>query len=146
MSRKEYLFDSPEPFLKKHRELLAGGLEPDDMELFYPHPVHGLEEKIDPKPSFLRFITLTGALTGLIGGFSFIIYTIFSWPLNTGGKPLISIPAFIIVAFEITILLGGVISFLGFLLLTRLPDFRRMADPVDYGNKFAIVVREGAES
>lgn len=78
--------------------------------------------------SHLRFFTLTGAIAGFVLSFLFILFTVFDWPLITGGKPLVSVPAFIIVAFECTILIGGIVSFLGFLHINRLPNIKRIID------------------
>jgi len=138
--RREFVFDSCEEFLDKRRELLGSGVAEEEMTLYAPHPVHGLDDQVNPKPSRLRYFTFIGALTGLITGFAFPIYTVYSWPLITGGKPLVSTPAFVIIAFELTILFGGVISFLGFLLLSRLPSVKDILTPEEYGNKFAILI------
>lgn len=144
--RKEFVFDTYEEFIAKWQELRKGGVAREDMTLIAPHPVHGFDERIDPKPSRLRYFTFLGALAGLVTGFAFPIYTVYSWPLITGGKPLVSIPAFVIIAFELTILFGGVISFLGFLLLARLPNLKRIVSPLDYGNRFAIIIEQKERS
>ena len=66
------------------------------------------------------------------------------WPIIRGGKPIVALPAFIIVAFELTVLFGGVISFIGFLLLSSLPSVKKIIEPEDYGNKFVIdIEKEG---
>ena len=49
----------------------------------------------------VRLFTLVGALLGCTAGFSLPIYTVSAWPLITGGKPLFSIPAFVVIAFEL---------------------------------------------
>ena len=138
--KQMHRFQNPDQFTSKFHELLESGITRDQMNLYYPHPVHGLDDAIDPKPSFLRWFTFTGAVSGLITGFAFTIYSVLSWSLNSSGKPLISIPAFIIIAFELTILFGAVLSFGGFLLLSRLPSVPRIMDPIDFENEFVIVV------
>jgi hypothetical protein len=90
----------------------------------------------------VRFFALGGGITGLVAGFAFTIYTVKSWPLITGGKPLVSTPAFLIIAYELTILFGALVSFFGFILLARLPALRKIFAPKEeFTNKFEILVK-----
>jgi hypothetical protein len=59
-----------------------------------------------------------------------------------GGKPIVSIPAFVIIAFELTILFGALATLTGFLILAGLPSPKGIAEPQEYGNRFAIIVSE----
>lgn len=138
--RNEYVFETPEGFLEKLKFLAQEGVKPSAVTTYTPFHVRGMEQIFKLKPSAMRYITLAGALSGFTLGFTFIIYTVIVWPLITGGKGIISIPAFIILAFECTILAGGVISFLGFLHLVKLPNVMHIINPRDCGNKFIIVV------
>ena len=139
--KQEFIFDESAPFMHKYQELINQGVDKKDLTVFYPHPVHGLDDVLDKKPSFLRVFTLTGCLMGLVFGFFFTIYTsAYAWPINTGGKPFASIPAYLIVAFELTILLGAIFSFIGFLFLARLPVVKYIDKPEEYGNQFVIRV------
>ena len=139
--KQEFLFDTHKECLAKWHELVDSGVSKKEITLIAPHPVHGLDETLDPAPSRLRYITFFAGLTGCLSGFALTIYTsAYSWPLNSGGKPMNSIPAFIIIAFELTILFGGVISLFGFMLLARLPDIKKIISPEEYGNKYAIIV------
>ena len=52
-------------------------------------------------------ITLAGALAGTACGFAFAILASLAWPLVTGGKPIVSLPPFAIIAFEVTVLFGA---------------------------------------
>jgi hypothetical protein len=139
MSRK-YVFDEKEAFLHKLNQLVSNGISANDIEIFTPYPVHEAEHILNFKTSPLRFFTLFGALSGLLFGFWLTIWTSLDWPLIRGGKPIVSIPAFIILAFEVTILFGGIVSFVGFLLLSKFPDFKRINRPEDYGNQFVIEI------
>lgn len=91
--------------------------------------------------SRLNFFTFTGAVLGLIAGFALTIYTSLSWPIQTSGKPIISLPPFIIIAFELTILFGAIASFLGFLILTGLPQASSISSPIEHENQFVILER-----
>lgn len=138
---QEYRFSEKAEFLSKLKELLSAGVSSRDISVVSPYPVHEAEEILREPASNLKFFTFIGALSGLCTGFAFTIYTVVSWPLITGGKPLVSIPAFIIIAFELTILFGAIASFLGFLFLSRLPSIKRISAPLEYANDFVIVLR-----
>ncbi len=69
--------------------------------------------------------------------------TSLSWPLIVGGKPIVSLPPFLIIAFALTILFGALSTFLGFLLLSRLPSLRGIRSEKEYGNAFVILVDDG---
>ena len=103
----------------------------DRLDCYSPAPDHTLEQLIGTRVSPVRLFTLVGAILGCTAGFALPIYTVSAWPLITGGKPLVSIPPFVVIAFELTILLGAIGGMLGFLLLARLPRLTRtpLADP-----------------
>ncbi len=136
----EYSYANKAEFLAKLKELIEGGVPRRDISLFTPYPVHEAEHLIKEPPSKLKYFTFLGAISGLFTGFAFTIYTALSWPLITGGKPFVSIPAYVIIAFELTILFGALASFAGFLLLSRLPSIKRITSPVEHGNNFVIKV------
>jgi len=138
----EYRFDDRETFLRKLEELVAEGVEPGRLTVLTPYHVHEAERLLGARPSPLKFFSLAGAVSGFVLGFLFIVFTVLDWPLITGGKPLLSIPAFIIVAFECTILFGGIVSFIGFLHINRLPMPKRVVSPRECGNQFVIVTTD----
>ena len=76
-------------------------------------PVHELEDVIDKKQSKVRLFSLAGALFGFALGWILTLYTSFEWNLITGGKPIASIPSFVIIAFEFTVLFGAFFTFIG---------------------------------
>jgi len=138
--KQEFLFDKESDFLNKLQSLIESGVNKEDITVISPFPVREIDEILDSAPSKIKFFTLLGAITGLITGFAFTIYTVLSWPIITGGKPIISIPAFVIISFELTILFGALASFLGFLFFSKLPGLKQITSPVEYGNKFVIIV------
>ena len=140
----EFKYDTKEEFLEKLEELVKKGVKSDAITTL-PFHVHEAEHIMKSKPSELRFFTLVGALAGFFLSFIFIIYTVLDWPLITGGKSLVSIPAFIIIAFECTILFGGIVSLLGFLHLNRLPDIKRVIEPRECGSQFIIIYNLATE-
>jgi hypothetical protein len=70
-------------------------------------PNHELEEALDHRVSPVRLITLIGGLTGCAAGFGMTIWMSHDWPVIVGGKPIGSIPPYVVIAFELTILLGA---------------------------------------
>ena len=86
------------------------------LETFSPYPDDELCNISEPTRSPIRWMTLLGGIMGGICGLSLTIWTTLQWPLLiTGGKPLISFPPFLIIAFELTILLGALATAAGFL-------------------------------
>jgi FtsH-binding integral membrane protein len=141
----EFKYDTKEEFLEKLEELAKSGVKSNTITTLTPFHVHEAEHIMKSKPSELRFFTLVGALAGFFLSFIFIIYTVLDWPLITGGKSLVSIPAFIIIAFECTILIGGIVSLFGFLHLNRLPDIKRVMEPRECGSQFIIIYNSATE-
>ncbi|NUM36188.1 MAG: DUF3341 domain-containing protein [Candidatus Brocadiae bacterium] len=135
-----FSFDTEQDFKAKLRELKAFSHK---IQVITPYWVHDVEEILGSSPSPLKFFTLMGCVTGFVAGMGLSLHTVFSWPINTGGKPLVSLLPFSIVAYALCILLGGLFSFAGFLHLTRLPD---ITNPIsimpqeEYGNKFVILM------
>jgi len=77
-------------------------------DAFTPYAVHGLDDAMGIKRSWLPYATFTAGLTGLMSAAALEIWTsAVDWPINIGGKPLVSFPAFVPIMFELTVLLGG---------------------------------------
>ena len=140
--RQEYRFDNPNEFVHKLEDLIKEGVNQREMDLYTPYPIPGLDDVLKAPGSMLKFFTLTGAVTGFCTGMIFTSYTVVAWPLVTSGKPHISLPPFLIISFELTILLGAIFSLLGIFVLGRLPNLCNMAPPPEkeYGNEFVIVI------
>ena len=101
------------------RAILDEGL--GEVVTYSPVPDHALDQALHVTVSPVRLFVLIGGVLGCATGFIFPIYTVSEWPLITGGKPLISIPPFVVIAFELTILFAALGGLAGFLLLTGLP-------------------------
>src|SRR3982074_634125 len=106
------------------RKLRAKGFS--ELTVYTPVPVEEIEEEIEKvRPlSNVRLFTLVGALTGTATGFFLTIWSSLKWELITGGKAPVSFPPFIIIAFELTILFGGLATLVALLLLGKLPKTR----------------------
>lgn len=113
-------FDSPAALLEATRKAYGAGYR--RMDAYSPFPVEELSEALGVRKDYVSLITLAG---GLLGGLS--AYALQWWinkiayPINIGGRPLHSWPAFIIVTFEMTILFAGIAAVVGMLALNGLP-------------------------
>lgn len=112
----------------------------DGMDAFTPYPVHGLGDALGLKRSWVSAVTLLFGLLGCLGGLVFTIWTsAYDWPINIGGKPMVSIPAFIPIVFECTVLLGGVMTFFAVWWFSGLPNYgRKLVDPRVTKDAFAL--------
>ena len=91
-------------------------------EAYAPFPVEGLSEAMALKRNAVPLITLIGGLAGGLGGFFFQYWvSAMAYPLNIGGRPYNSWPAFIPVTFELTVLGAALSAVFGMLALNGLP-------------------------
>ncbi len=98
-------FGAPTVAAAAVRALRDGGFA--DVRVAMPAPFPEVVAAIGKPRSKLHFITLPGALAGLLCGIALTVGTSVAWPLITGGKPIVSIPPFVIVVFEVTVLIGS---------------------------------------
>lgn len=115
----------------------------DDLEIYSPVPSHEIEHAIGKGPSRVRTWTLVGGLTGVTLGYVATIWMSYDWPLVIGGKPFASVPAYTVIAFELTILLGGVLTVLGLVTHGILATLRghQAHRPSFSSNEFGCLVR-----
>jgi hypothetical protein len=113
-----------------------------DFDAYTPYPVHGLLDAQGLERSPLPFITFAAGMTGLTCGFLLEYWTsAVDWPLNVAGKPFNSLPAFIPIMFECTILFAGLATVAGMFIINGLPNLKRKAfDPSITRDRFALVI------
>lgn len=115
------LYDNPDTLLAAAARVREHGFR--NADAFTPYPVHGLSEALGIKKSWIPYVTLVMGLTGAILGLTFEIWTsAIDWPLNVGGKPFVSLPAFIPVTFESGVLIGGTMTLAALLIACGLPN------------------------
>ncbi len=110
------------------RALRAAGHS--DVRMASPAPFPELVEALERPRSRLDSATLSGALLGVLAGFALCIGTAVAWPLVTGGKAIVSIPPFVIIAFEVSVLIGASVNLVA-LAVTAGRGRRRRAVPFD---------------
>jgi hypothetical protein len=114
-------FDSPSAVVAAARRVYEAGYR--RINAYSPFPIEELSEAIGFHRDYVALATLIGGILGALGGFALQYWTsAVDYPLNVGGRPLLSLPAFIPVTFECTILLGSFGAFIGNLLMNRLPQ------------------------
>ncbi|HET6568165.1 MAG TPA: quinol:electron acceptor oxidoreductase subunit ActD [Rhodothermales bacterium] len=123
-------FPTAEDLLHAARDVYAAGYR--KMDAYTPFPVEGLSEALDLRDHRIPLIVLLGALAGGCGAFIMMSYSaVFDYPLNVGGRPLFSWPAFIPITFEMMVLFGGLAGLAGMLVLNRLPKLYHPIFSVD---------------
>src|SRR2546423_15643892 len=113
-------FENPEELVAAVRLARAAGYR--RMDAYTPFPVEGLSEELGFHHTALPLIVLIGGLVGCAGGFLLQYWiSAIDYPLNIGGRPADSWPAFIPVTFEMTILIAALSWVFGMVGLNGLP-------------------------
>lgn len=130
-------FASAEALLDAARRARTAGYR--GVEAYAPFPVDGLAEAVGMRRNWIAALVFGGGLLGGLGGFFMQWYSaVVSYPINSGGKPPNSWPAFIPVTFELTVLAAALVGFLGMLFLNGLP---RLYHPVFNVREFDLASR-----
>ena len=119
------VFPAMDQLLRGIHELNQAGHK--NFLVYSPVPHHEIEHALHRPKSPVRVFTLIGALTGFCTGWALTIGSVMHYPLIVGGKPLISIPPFGVLAYILTILFGALATMFGFLINARLPQLRLAA-------------------
>lgn len=114
-------FATPEELIHAAKKVREAGYR--RLDAYAPFPVEGLSEALGLKRNMVPSLTLLGGLLGGVGGFFFQYWAAaITYPMNIGGRPLNSWPAFIPVTFELTVLGAALSAVFGMLALNKLPQ------------------------
>lgn len=131
-------FDNPTELVAAARQTYEAGYR--RINGYSPYPIEELWEAIGFHHTGLPLIVFIGGVVGGLGGFLMQYYlSVFEYPLNVGGRPLNSWPAFIPITFECTILAAAFAAVFGMLALNKLPQ---PYHPVFNAPNFALATRD----
>ena len=131
-------FEKPDELLAATRKAHDAGYR--RIDAFSPMPIADLAEACGFHQTKVASITLCGGIVGCLGGFGLQYYaSVISYPLNIGGRPYNSWPAFIPITFETTVLGAAIACVVGMLALNGLPS---PYHPVFNVPRFALASRD----
>jgi Alternative complex III, ActD subunit len=130
-------FETPTELVKACKAAYTEGYR--EMDAYSPFPIEEASEAIGFHKSAVPLVVLVGGILGGLSGFGLQYWiNVIAYPLNIGGKPYDSWPAFIVPTFELTILFAGVIGMIGMFALNGLP---RPYHPLFNVDAFSAVTR-----
>jgi hypothetical protein len=131
-------FDSPDALVEAARRTQALGYRKFDA--YTPFPIEELHEAMDAHRTAVPLLVLLGGIVGGLGGYGLEYWvSAVAYPLNIGGRPFHSWPAFIPITFETTVLVAALTAVFGMLALNRLPE---PYHPVFNVPRFALATRD----
>jgi hypothetical protein len=142
-------FDTPGAVMAAAERVRAEGYERWDV--CTPFPVHGMDKAMGVKRTILPVLVFGGGISGTIAATALQIFTnstsltipfpipVTGYPFLISGKPLLSIPAFIPVMFELTVLFAALTTVFGMFLMNGLP---RLSHPLLGNDRFRRVTND----
>jgi hypothetical protein len=114
-------FDNPNAIVAAARRTYEAGYR--RINAYSPYPVEELSEAIGFRRNLVPLTVFICGVLGAVGGYALQAWTsAVDYPINVGGRPLVSIPSFIPITFECTVLLASFGAFIGMLMMNRLPQ------------------------
>jgi hypothetical protein len=114
-------FSEPEDLVEAATRAYEAGYR--KMDAYSPMPVHGLAEAIGFNRNAVAPVVLVGGVFGCVSGFMLCYWiAVITYPLNVGGRPLNSWPAWIPITFEVTVLVASLSAVIGMLIMNGLPQ------------------------
>jgi hypothetical protein len=137
------VFEREEDTLEAVRASRALGLK--IVDVYGPYAIHGIEDAMGLAPSRIPWIVFALGLLGAGAKVWFEFWTTATdWPINVGGKPFNSLPAFVPVTFEVMVLFAALSAVIAFFIVCRLWPGKRHVLPVPgvTNDRFAIVLEQ----
>ncbi len=114
-------FEKPDQLIHATEAAYSAGYR--RMDAYTPFPIEEVSEAIHFHDDLVRRIVLVAAISGIITALTLqVLGSAVDYPLNIGGRPLLSWPAFIPITFELTILFSGIAAVLSVIVLNGLPQ------------------------
>lgn len=115
-------FDDAEALTDAARGMRDKGYR--QLDAFSPYPIHGLAGILGMGRTRMPWLVLAGGIFGVVGAYALILYSVeIDYPINVGGRPLNSWPAYVVIAFEVGILCAALAGFIGLLAANGLPEY-----------------------
>lgn len=125
-------FAEPGPMLDTARALRQEGWQ---VEVHSPFPLEGMRQALGFEERIVPRAFLAGGVAGAFTGFGMQAYTNFAFPLDVGGRPLIAVPAFMLITFELTVLFAVLAGIGAMFVRNRLP---RLHHPLFDAERFGL--------
>jgi hypothetical protein len=137
------IFTGEKELLEVTRTVRERGLK--IVDVYAPYAVHGLDKAMGLAPSRLPWVCFALGLFGAAFKVWFEYWTsAVDWPINVGGKPWDSLPAFVPITFEVMVLFAGLSTVFAFFLISRLYPGKKavISDIGTTDDRFALVLEE----
>lgn len=134
------IYNDDEVVVNAVKKIRENGVKVHDV--LSPHAVHGIDDALGLKESRLHITGFIYGISGTAFAFWFMTWIFTSdWPINFGGKPHFSFPAFIPIMFEFTVLCSAIGMTLTWLIRCRMypGKLREMIDERTTDDKFGVV-------
>jgi hypothetical protein len=118
-------FDRPERLVEAVRQVRAARFRAVDT--YSPFPIEEVTEILELRDRRIPILTAMGAIFGAASGFGMQVYANLAFPIDIGNRPLVAVPAFWLITFELAVLCAVLLAIFGMLVLNRLP---RLHHPV----------------
>jgi len=118
-------FDRPERLIEAVKKVREARFRAVDA--YSPFPIEALTDLLELHDSRIPLLTAFGGILGAVIGFGLQTYTNLAFPIDIGGRPVVAVPGFMLITFELGVLGAVLAGILGMLMLNRLP---RLHHPV----------------
>lgn len=113
------VFSGPAALLAATRQVREEGYT--SVDALSPFPIDGMTEALGFRDGRIAWWTLFGGVFGAVAGFAMQVYTVWDYPIDIGGRPVVAVPAFLLITFEVSVLCAVFAAVLAMLIYNRLP-------------------------
>ena len=113
------VFSAPDALVSATRQVRDEGYS--SIDALSPFPIDGLKEALGFSDNRVAWWALIGGVVGAVVGFGMQVYTVWDYPIDIGGRPLVAVPAFLLITFEVCVLCAVFAAVLAMLIFNHLP-------------------------